>query len=104
MSRVPRVRMPVPASRMTTLPSPSVSSTQDVLPPYRTVDGPGDAIDPRHPQTRASTSGRPHLRVGVCFPERDEHAGEVVRRTEQRQGDDVNPGPAHHRTGLTRPP
>ena len=37
----PSSRMPVPASRMTSQPSAVRSSTQGVLPPYRTVVGPG---------------------------------------------------------------
>ena len=50
MSRTPSSRMPVPASRIATAPSGSCSSTQEVLPPYFTVDGPGDAIDPGSPR------------------------------------------------------
>src|SRR5881227_2370428 len=45
----PRSRIPEPASR--TMISPSArTSTQLVLPPYRTVPGPGVGIEPRTPQ------------------------------------------------------
>src|SRR5215207_8852673 len=50
MSERPSSRIPVPASRMMSHPSPVRSSTQGVLPPYRTVRGPGDGIEPRVPQ------------------------------------------------------
>ena len=57
MRRVPRrtrskpsSRIPVPASRTRAASSPSAISTQDVLPPYPTVSGPGVATEPRHPQ------------------------------------------------------
>src|SRR4051812_45710508 len=46
----PSSRMPVPASRMISQPSPVRSSTHGVLPPYRTVEGPGEGMDPRVPQ------------------------------------------------------
>src|SRR5689334_12196978 len=50
MSARPSSRMPVPASRMISHPSSVRSSTQGVLPPYRTVLGPGLGMDPRVPQ------------------------------------------------------
>src|SRR5215207_1253730 len=50
MSERPSSRIPVPASRMMSHPSPVLSSTQGVLPPYRTVRGPGEGIEPRVPQ------------------------------------------------------
>ena len=46
----PSSRMPVPASRMISQPSSVRSSTQGVLPPYRTVSGPGLGMEPRVPQ------------------------------------------------------
>src|SRR6516225_4544795 len=46
----PSNRTPVPQSRITIVPLLVLTSTQDVLPPYRTVPGPGVAIDPRVPQ------------------------------------------------------
>src|SRR3954469_12789553 len=50
ISERPSSRMPVPASRMMSQPSPVRSSTQGVFPPYRTVEGPGVGMDPRVPQ------------------------------------------------------
>ena len=47
----PRRRIPVPASKMI-LQSPALTSTQEVFPPYRTVEGPGLGIEPRVPQHR----------------------------------------------------
>src|SRR6478752_3365859 len=46
----PSSRIPVPASRMINQPSPVRTSTQGVLPPYRTVLGPGLGMEPRVPQ------------------------------------------------------
>jgi hypothetical protein len=46
---------PVPQSSSTSSPPSDRSSMHDVLPPYRTVAGPGVAIDPRVPQNRALT-------------------------------------------------
>src|SRR5262245_64925775 len=48
----PSRRAPVPQSNTTSVPLPERSSRQEVLPPYRTVDGPGVGIDPRVPQKR----------------------------------------------------
>src|SRR5205823_5752689 len=52
MSAVPSSRSPVPASRIRSDPVLSRTSTQAVLPPYRTVSGPGVGIEPRVPQKR----------------------------------------------------
>src|SRR5215207_2653626 len=52
----PSSRAPVPQSNTTRVPASEISSTQDVLPPYRTVPGPGEAVDPRVPQKRTRTS------------------------------------------------
>jgi len=49
----PRPRIPVPASKITRLSSVSRTSTQGVLPPYRTVVRPGVGIEPRVPQNRS---------------------------------------------------
>src|ERR1044071_762898 len=46
----PSDRMPLPASRMTSLPSAHLTSTQGVFPPYRAVSGPGLGMEPRVPQ------------------------------------------------------
>ena len=54
-SSAPSARMPVPASRMTRDPF-AVTSTHVVLPPVRTVSGPGVAIEPRHPQILTRTA------------------------------------------------
>ena len=42
----------MPQSNTTSVPPADRSSTQDVLPPYRTVDGPGVGMEPRVPQYR----------------------------------------------------
>ena len=55
--RVPRSRMPVPASSTTTAPPALRTSRHVVLPPYRTVVSPGVASEPRHPQIRAFIAG-----------------------------------------------
>ena len=49
--------MPVPASKMNRRPSARRTSTQGVLPPYRTVEGPGLGMEPRVPQQMASMTG-----------------------------------------------
>src|SRR6185437_9109393 len=51
----PSARAPVPQSRMKVAPAFVVTSTHEVLPPNRTVPGPGVAIDPRVPQKRTRT-------------------------------------------------
>src|SRR5213083_2606810 len=56
-SASPSGRAPVPQSRMKTWPASVRTSTHEVLPPKRTVCGPGVAIDPRVPQNRTSMSG-----------------------------------------------
>ncbi len=48
--------MPVPASRTTTDPSGPVKRTHDVLPPYRAVEGPGVASEPRTPYSVTFTA------------------------------------------------
>src|SRR5215831_12674391 len=53
ISDMPRFRAPVPQSS-TSRPPPARSETQEVFPPYRTVDGPGAGIDPRTPQKEIS--------------------------------------------------
>src|SRR3954454_19378340 len=52
MSAAPSARAPVPQSKMMCSPALVVTATHDVLPPNRTVSGPGVAIDPRVPQKR----------------------------------------------------
>src|SRR6202034_1924879 len=52
--RLPSDLAPVPQSSTKTPPEGVVNSTQDVLPPKWLVRGPGDEIDPRVPQKRAS--------------------------------------------------
>src|SRR5215217_2036 len=52
----PRSRIPLPASSTSTLPSDSVTSTHEVLPPYRAVCGPGAGIEPRAPQILTLTA------------------------------------------------
>src|SRR4249919_3656135 len=55
---MPSFLIPVPASSTRTVPSASETSTQEVLPPYSTVSGPGVATEPRQPQivTRTASS------------------------------------------------
>ena len=50
ISSTPSPWAPVPQSSTTTVPASERTSTHDVLPPYRSVDGPALAIDPRVPQ------------------------------------------------------
>src|SRR6266496_6622450 len=50
----PRPWAPVPQSSTTSVPPDDRSSTHEVFPPYRTVLGPGLAIEPRVPQKRTS--------------------------------------------------
>jgi hypothetical protein len=47
--------------------SPHRISTQEVLPPYRTVSGPGQAILPRTPQNRTVYSGWTKIRVTILL-------------------------------------
>src|SRR5215472_1802730 len=75
-SVVPRRRMPVPASRTSTVPSGPRTPTQEVLPPYRAVSGPGVASDPRVPQSVTSMSD---------FPEDAHRAEEDVFLADERE-------------------
>src|SRR5215213_1143829 len=74
--------MPVPASRTTTTPSPRSTSTHDVLPPYRTVCGPGDASEPRHPQMRMRKASASV--PGGELPEDGHRPDELVAVREER--------------------
>ena len=49
----------MPQSRMMSLPPLVRSETHEVLPPKRTVPGPGAGIEPRTPQNVSSISARP---------------------------------------------
>ncbi len=51
--------MPVPASSTTIAPDGVRTSTQLVLPPYRTVDAPGVDREPRQPQILALIAAEP---------------------------------------------
>src|SRR5437867_3919601 len=53
---MPSERMPVPASN-TIISLSARTSTQEVLPPYRMVPGPGTGIDPRTPQNFRRAGG-----------------------------------------------
>src|SRR4030095_15550983 len=64
MSSAPSGRAPVPQSNMKQAPPLVVTSTHEVLPPKRTVPGPGVAIDPRVPQNR--TRMLPPVPLFVC--------------------------------------
>ena len=83
-SEAPSARIPVPESRMTRLPSSGRTSTHEVLPPVRTVSGPGDASEPREPQNLARTSG-----LLGRLPEDGEAAHELIRVREERHGHDL---------------
>src|SRR6185436_14406142 len=61
-SSAPSGRAPVPQSNMKQAPALVVTPTHEVLPPKRTVPGPGVAIDPRVPQNRTRI-----LRQGQLF-------------------------------------
>src|SRR5215813_9152175 len=88
-SVVPRRRMPVPASRTSTVPSGPRTPTQDVLPPYRAVSGPGVASDPRVPQSVTSMSD---------FPEDSHRAEEDVFLANERECRDAQMPPLAVRT------
>src|SRR5262245_48885112 len=77
--------MPVPASRTSVISSSSITSTQDVLPPYFVVCGLGVGTEPRHPQIfrRSDTSG-------LATPEDDDDADELIGVCEQRKGTDLD--------------
>src|SRR5690348_22052 len=62
-NRSPSTRAPVPQSRTTNVPLDERTSMHDVLPPYRTVPGPGVAIEPRVPQN-VTLIAPPRRRVG----------------------------------------
>src|SRR5919108_745332 len=79
-SRVaPSGRIPVPESRIRRLPSSTRTSTHEVLPPIRTVSGPGAASEPREPQNRACTSAHPRP-----IPEDGQPALELLAACEER--------------------
>src|SRR6266852_6381466 len=65
---MPSGRAPVPQSKMSRSPELVMSSTQRVLPPNRTVEGPGVAIDPRVPQKRTRMVLLLLRRYGMGFP------------------------------------
>src|ERR1700690_1866933 len=52
INSLPRRRMPVPASMMMRVPAAELTSTHEVLPPYRSVRGPGMGKEPLTPQNR----------------------------------------------------
>src|SRR5438477_9797458 len=77
MSAVPSSRSPVPASRIRSDPVLSRTSTQAVLPPYRTVSGPGVGIEPRVPQKRifiGRSGARCLIALGEARPRRSGHS------------------------------
>src|SRR5436190_20713369 len=79
VSSSPRPLIPVPASRTRTLPSSSATSTHDVLPPYRTVLGPGVGTEPRQPQIVTRTP------ASLLAPEDGDDADELVGVGEERE-------------------
>src|SRR5438309_12076816 len=58
MSSAPSGRAPVPQSNIKQAPPLVVTPTHEVLPPKRTVPGPGVAIDPLVPQKRTLMASR----------------------------------------------
>src|SRR5919106_6213731 len=92
-SDAPSARIPVPESRITRLPSSGRTSTHEVLPPYRTVSGPGDAREPREPQNLARTSG-----LLGRLPEDGEPAHSLVLLGKKRHAEALEvAGPTVHR-------
>ena len=80
----PSSRIPVPASRMMSQPSPVRSSTQGVLPPYRTVEGPGVGIEPRVPQKvrrQCYIAPADHIRTWARFSSAGRLATAMRRRS-----------------------
>ena len=61
----PSPRMPVPQSMIIRAPPGLVISTHEVLPPYRTVVGPGVASDPRAPP-EPNVHGRTSRPMSTC--------------------------------------
>src|SRR5262245_436701 len=88
ISERPSSRMPVPASRMTSQSVSVRTSTHGILPPYRTVVGPGDGIDPRVPQNRNRNVMR---QAPQCFADRMGNFYSKVLGKVSRQ-----PGDCHH--------
>src|SRR5882724_10884740 len=58
----PRLRIPVPASRIR-ISLPARTSIHEVLPPYRAVVGPGEGVEPRTPRNRIFIEGKSDLEV-----------------------------------------
>src|SRR6478752_4456341 len=79
-SSKPSCRIPVPASRTSTLPSGSETSTQDVFPPYPTVSCPGVGTEPRQPQIATRIAA-----LLALAPEDRHDADELVRMREERE-------------------
>src|SRR5262245_34926971 len=75
----PRSCAPVPQSSTISPPSGPRTSTHDVLPPYRTVEGPGLGSEPRVPQKRIHMSPSAALRRDV-----DAHGSARLRRRPPR--------------------
>src|SRR5688572_29658893 len=104
--------MPVPASRISVLPSESSISTQEVLPPKRFISGPGAGTDPLAPQTFslivASSVPSLHLLLAVAGPEEDHRPLlHLLGHDRQRAHLDLVLGPAHgvdHVLGVSRAP
>src|SRR5215203_5296606 len=77
--RTSSARIPVPASRISVVPSESVVRTHAVLPPYRAVDSPGTGTDPLTP--RSST----RMSIGVRHgPERQQAAADSLRSGQRK--------------------
>src|SRR5437763_16657918 len=83
-SASPSARIPVPASRITCVPSPAVTSTHDVFPPKQATVGPGTGTDPRTPQKVTRTGSFP-----VDRPKHD-HRAVQPDPSDQRQRDDLD--------------
>src|SRR5205823_10062524 len=77
-----RSRMPLPASRINSVPSSPITCRQEVFPPTASVSGPGAGIEPRTPQnlTRIELGGFAHW----YRPKHDDRAL-VAARARERQ-------------------
>src|SRR5450756_79623 len=79
-----RRRMPVPASRTSTVPARPTTPTHEVFPPYRAVSGPGVASEPRVPHRVTCISN---------FPENHLRAEELQSLADKRKCRDVHVQP-----------
>src|SRR5262249_55150227 len=82
-SAIPNALIPVPASRITSVPSPAVTCTHDVFPPNPAACGPGTGTDPRTPQNVTRIESFP-----AQWPE-PAHPPVEPARADERERDDL---------------